>query len=170
MQARPHRWQSRPRAQRVARVQTLVGSRRSGNVIAPTSCRHIFMALHSRDSSICTANLTDHGRLLPGCRPAPTRYSDGSSLPAGRTNWSCFNPSRPRMALGPTSWWRACPRRPRTALRPRRLSPPARMTMAGARRPAPRASLQPWSPASALGSPPRLSSRRLESKSGSVVA
>ena len=59
---------------------------------------------------------------------------------------------------------------PWTALRPRRSSPPAMMTRTGARRPAPRASLQPWSPASAPGSPPHLSSRRLESKSGSVVA
>ena len=140
--------------------------------IAPTSCRHIFMASRSRDSLICTDNLTDPGRLLPGSRPAPTRCSDESSLPAGRTNWSCFHPSRPRTAPGPTSCWRARPRRPRTALRPRRSSRPVRMTRTGARRPAPRASLRPWSLASAPGSPPRPSSRRLppyKSKSSSVV-
>ena len=140
-----------------------------GLCIVPTSCRHT-MALRSRDSWLCTDSLTDSERVLPCSQPAPTRCSDGSSSPAGRTNWSCFNPSRPRMAPGPTSWRRAYPRRPRTALRPRRSSPPARMRMTGARRPALRASLQPRSPDSAPGSPPRLSSRRLESKSGSVVA
>ena len=79
-----------------------------------------------------------------------------------------FNKQNPlsRMAPGPTSWWRACPRRPRTALRPRRLSPPAMMTRTGARRPAPRASLQPWSPDSVPGLPPRPSSRRLWPKLG----
>jgi len=125
----------------------------------------IVMASHSRDSLLCTDNLTGTGRLIPCPRPAPTRYSSGSFLTAGRTNWSCFNPSRPRTAPGPTGCCRARPHRPRTALRPRRLSPPARMTMTGARRPAPRASLQPSSPDSAPGSPPRPSSRSLGKRS-----
>jgi len=101
--------------------------------IVSALCRLIVMASHSRDSLLRANNLTGAGCLL--CpRPASTRYSGGSFLTAGRTNWSCFNPVQPRTAPGPTSCCRDRPRRPRTALwpRPSRLSPPARMTMTGA--------------------------------------
>jgi hypothetical protein len=111
------------------------------------------------------SGLSPTGRVLPCPRPVPTRGSSGSFLTAVRMNWSCSNHSRPRTAPGPTSCCRARPRRPRTALWSRRSSPPARMTMTGARRPAPRASLQPRSPDSAPGSPPRPSSRSLGKRS-----